>query len=152
MPVLSDNTSVIVKNASIAVKFPGGIAAFASFAGNSFCTDGKLARVGFESLQEAIEFICKLADHGLNSYSAATKSADDMVVARKDHGFAFPCDWAEFGYLDVNGDPTVRVPACRSVGCKSLELSAPQQFSTDMKRNQVTAVATAISMPVFAGH
>lgn len=112
-------------------------------AGSSFCTDGKLARAGFRFLQGATEFVCLLADRGLSPYNAATGSAHDMIVASEARGFAIRCDWAEFGFLDWKGDPTVRVPACRAVDSDSLELAVPTEWRpSDARRSQGDSYVT----------
>ena len=144
MAVLATEISVIIKSASIALKYPGGTAAFASrFGDGSYCNDGQLTRVGFSKLQEAVEFVCNLADRGLSPYNAMTRCAEDMIVASEERGFAIRCDWAVFGPLDWNGDPAIRVPACRATNDESLSVTAPEGWQPGALRAVAAAIAPA---------
>ena len=150
MPVLANNVSVIVKAAAVDAKYPGGREAFRIQCGESYCDDGELARVGFPSLQQATEFVCALADRGLSPYNSRTGFAEDMIVASEDRGLAIRCDWAEFGLFDLNGNPAVRVPACRALGTDSVELAIPSEWCQDESaRSRNSALATLAKAGAF---
>jgi hypothetical protein len=57
MAVLNEGYSVVVRNATIAAKYPGDMAAYQRECPNAtFCADDHVSRVGFMVLQDAQAF------------------------------------------------------------------------------------------------
>jgi hypothetical protein len=104
MAVSAVANSVVVRNATIDARFPGGTPAFArSCPNNTFCTDGTISRVGFMAHDDARTFINHLVANGLASSLAEATSEIALVV--QGHGFVYSCDWLQLGLFD--GRPSV---------------------------------------------
>jgi hypothetical protein len=104
MAVSAIAISVIVRNATIQERFPGGMPAFARFCPNrTFCTDGTISRVGFMVESDARTFIDRLRAAGLEISPITV--ASEIALVEQGHGFLFPCDWLQSGLFD--GHPSV---------------------------------------------
>src|SRR4051812_16040621 len=96
MAVLIEGASVLVRNATLAVKYPGGLEGYRDDCPNaSFCADGHLSRVGFMSREDADAFVAGLAAKGLTPYRGG--AAEDVAIVTQDAGLAWPCAWVERG-------------------------------------------------------
>lgn len=127
MAVLVEALSVIVRADAVDAKFPGGRQAFSGFMLNqTFCGDGHLFRVGFTKPADVDEYIQKLEEQGL-VYSDNEQAAD-MVIADQQEGAQLPCDWAEFGHISIDGDPTHLIMACRRKGKTDNQLAVPDDW------------------------
>jgi hypothetical protein len=112
MAVLVEGISVVVRVAAIWEKLPGGWPAFRDSVPNStLCCDNELARVGFMSPVDVKAFVMRLESRGL-VYLQDGK-AQDLVVADQRRGLAAPCAWANFGRVNLGGNPDRRVAACQ---------------------------------------
>ena len=67
-------------------------------------------------------YVARLALNGLTHTRG--DAAVDLVVVDQIRGFMTACDWAEFGETEWNGDPNVRVSACRAKPSKMTRLVA----------------------------
>lgn len=115
MAVLVEGISVIVQVRSIHERLPGGWDAFRDAVPNAtLCSDNEVARVGFMSPADTKAYVGQLEEAGLVYF--ANGHAKDIVVADQQRGFGSRCDWAEFGRIDLDGDPRRQVAACRLVG------------------------------------
>lgn len=96
MAVLIEGFSVVVRNATLDARYPGGVAGFRGDSPNAtFCTDGTLSRVGFMARPDADAFVAGLAAVGLTPYRK--EAAEDVVVVSQDEGPLQRCRWLEFG-------------------------------------------------------
>ena len=130
MAVLVEAISVIVRADSIAEKFPGGWERFrGECPNNTLCADGELVRVGFMAPHDVKPFIDHLSTHGLTYLADGV--AQDIVVADQQRGLAVPCDWAEFGRVDLHGKSGKQVTACRLTGSTVTELVTPDGWLYD---------------------
>jgi hypothetical protein len=112
MAVLVEAISVILRRDRVATSYPGGWDAFeAKFSYETACADDHLARIGFMSPKDVETFVELLAPFGL-SYVVNGKAAD-VVVVDQIRGPLVPCDWIEFGHVELSGN---RIAACRLVG------------------------------------
>lgn len=112
MAVLVEGISVVVRVAAILEKLPGGWPAFRDSVPNStLCCDNELARVGFMSPTDVKMFVAVLEDFGLVYLQEG--SAQDLVIVDQRRGFAASCTWADFGRVNLGGNPDQRVAACR---------------------------------------
>lgn len=53
------------------------------------------------------------------------------MVADQQRGLAAPCDWAEFGRVDWDGDPHKQVAACRAKDSMSNQVVTPPGWEYD---------------------
>lgn len=96
MAVLIEGFSVVIRNATVAEKYPGGVDAFRADSPNAtFCTDEHLSRVGFMVPHDADVFVAQLAALGFTPYRK--DAAEDVAVVSQVEGPLKPCRWLEFG-------------------------------------------------------
>lgn len=118
MAVSATMFSVIVRNSTLAEKFPGGVDGFRLRCPNAtYCNDGTLSRIGFMSEFDANQFASMLAADGLTLTHKGM--AMDVVVTRQDPTVVhlnLPCIWLEVGHIEG-------LPAVRLVGEKTELLS-----------------------------
>ncbi len=97
MSVLIEAISLVVTNAALERRYPGGVAGFRRDCPNhTFCTDGHLTRVGFMSLGDTRFFLGLACAAGLAP--AEDGAASDIVVVDQNTGPMHPCLWLEFGH------------------------------------------------------
>jgi hypothetical protein len=110
--VLIEATSVVVREADIVGRVPGGWETYEAIAPNqTLCADSELARIGLMSPQDVEAFIKKLETFGL-TFLLEGKSVDIAVVDQI-RGPTTECDWLKFGKCEIA--PGQRVAACRLV-------------------------------------
>lgn len=96
--------SVVIRNSTIEVRYPGGMAAFARSCPNrTYCTDGSISRVGFMVQSDAETFINRLRAADLTL--SPEEFPSQIAVTVQGHGFLTPCDWLQLGLFD--GHPSV---------------------------------------------
>lgn len=99
MAVYSSAFSVIIRNSTIEAHFPGGMHAFElSCPNETFCTDGKITRVGFMVEEDARTFIAQLVAAGIES--SEKEAAAEIAVFVEGKGLLYPCDWLQVGLFD----------------------------------------------------
>ncbi|MEE4254532.1 MAG: hypothetical protein V2I50_10885, partial [Desulfuromusa sp.] len=124
MAILIEGLSVVIKAQAVIAKFPGGWPAFeASSPNETLCADNELVRVGFMTPDDVKLFVDTLSDHGIQ-YLSQGKS-DDLVIVDQQKGFCAPCDWAEFGQVDLAGHPEKKISACRLIGSNQPQIVLP---------------------------
>ena len=97
MAVLIDAYSVVVRNSSLAALYPGGIEAYERDRPNAtFCTDGRVSRIGFMVLSDAKRFVAELAAKGLTP--ARGGSAEDVAIVSQPDGLLQPCEWLQIDH------------------------------------------------------
>lgn len=96
MAVLIEGFSVVVRNATLAAKYPGGVEGYRRDCPNgSFCADERLSRIGFMVRSDADLFVAQLAAKGLTPYRK--DAAEDVALVSPIDGPLRPCDWIEVG-------------------------------------------------------
>ena len=97
MSVLIEAISIVVPNDVLEAQYPHGVAGFARDCPNaSFCSDGRLSRVGFMSARDTGFFLQLLQACGLDYRPEAAGA--DVVVVDQNTGPSQPCVWLEFGH------------------------------------------------------
>ena len=124
MAVLIEGISVVLRVETVRSRYPGGWERFrADCPNNTFCSDGKLIRVGFMTPGDTQQFVESLGRFGIEFLRNGR--AVDIAVADQQRGFTAPCDWAEFGRLGLSAHGSKSVAACRAKGGTFGELSIP---------------------------
>ena len=97
MSVLVEALSVIVRVDTVSRRYPDGLHGYARDCPNgSFCTDGRLARVGFLSPHD-VDFHLGLLE-ALGFVHLRGGTAIDAVVVEQQEGPLSPCLWLAFGH------------------------------------------------------
>jgi hypothetical protein len=135
MAVLVEAMSVIVRVRAMHGQYGGGWASFARDVSNrTLCSDNELARIGFMNSDDA-----KVFTDGLERIGIAflrNGQAQDIVIADQVHGFTVPCDWADFGRIEIGPGQTVSAARLKGTAIRQLffpdgweyERSLSQQF------------------------
>ncbi len=76
---------------------------------------------------DAKMFVENLSEFGIQYLHDG--KAVDLVVADQQHGLAVPCDWAEFGRIDLDGNLEDNVGACRLVGSGGKQIVMPEGWT-----------------------
>lgn len=85
--------SVLVRNATITSRFPGGVTAYERACPNeSWCTDGRINRVGFMAFADVEAFVRFLEGSGV--------PFAEIAVTRQERGLIVPCDWLDTGVFE----------------------------------------------------
>lgn len=127
MAVLIEAISVVVRVASIHDEFAGGWSAFEELIPNAtLCCDNEIARVGFMMPEDAESFIHKLESKGLRFI--VDGESVDIVVMEQNRGPMSKCTWAEFGHIDLDGNPDHRIAACRLIDSGESQLFTPERW------------------------
>ena len=105
MAVVAEAISVIVRVDVIDDAIPGGMAGYRAMVPNSsFCTDGRLVRVGFAAPTDVGAFYEHLRQFGLRLDD--DERFLDIAIVDQYEGPTFPCPWLRFerhaeGYSSV---------------------------------------------------
>jgi hypothetical protein len=135
MPILVEANSIIVRVDAIHARFKGGFAAFADDVPNStLCSDDEIARVGFMNPNDGSNYIDRLVGFGLVFKNG--EQCADIGVAIQGDGLALPCDWLDYGTIEIAPGQTVcaawlKDSASRQVFCPerwSYERSLSRQY------------------------
>lgn len=123
MAVLVEAVSVVVRADALMEKIPGDWDALQAIVHDPpLCTDHEIARAGFMAPQEAALFVHQLQHAGLEFLRAG--HAVDIAVVDQLCGPTTPCDWLEFGQVNLGGNGP-RVAACRLAGGRAMEVVTP---------------------------
>lgn len=96
MAVLLEALSVIVRNATLESRYPGGVSGYAADCPNrTFCSDGVLTRVGFMTPDDVGAFLERLETRGLVFLHDGV--AADIAVVDQHEGPTTVCDWLAVG-------------------------------------------------------
>jgi hypothetical protein len=86
--------SVVIRNSTLESRYPGGVEAYREACPNgTFCTDGRITRIGFMAPEDAHAFISGLTPTGLVPMRDGV--AADIALADGAGGFVYPCDWLD---------------------------------------------------------
>lgn len=92
MPVLVEAVNVIVRNETIAEKYPGGLGGYWMESPNiSICSDDFVTRVGFPNPELMHTFLIRLIDLGF--VLAGDPDHTEIAVVDQLQGLMFPCGW-----------------------------------------------------------
>ena len=131
MAVLIEAFSVVVRNATLAAKYPGGVEGYRRDCPNgSFCADEHLSRIGFMAPGDADLFVAQLAAKGLTPYRQG--AAEDVALARPPGGLLRPCAWLVVGRW---GQTMIAWLA----GAKRGDLHAPANWNAERPMQQMSA-------------
>jgi hypothetical protein len=131
MAVLCEAISVVIR-ADRALEAFGDFDAFKAIVPNAtLAADGDLIRVGFMVPDDVKAFVDKLARHGLR-YMQDGK-AHDLVVVDQMRGPVVPCDWLDFGSVEISG---CKVAAGRLRGSTSNQVVMPDGWRIDGSLSQ----------------
>jgi hypothetical protein len=126
MAVLVEAISVIVRAGAIRDQYPGGWPAFERNVPNeTLCCDSELARVGFMNPNDCESFVGGLGRVGIVYLNDG--NSHDIVVADQMQGFTTPCDWAEFGRIEMR--PGQPVSAAQLKGTISKRIVCPDGWT-----------------------
>ena len=123
MAVLIEAISVVIRTEALLKKYPGGWNAFLTIVPNkTICSDNELTRVGFMTPQDVGAFINKLQQAGLEFLRS--ENAVDLAVVDQLRGPTTPCDWLEFGHINMSSNGN-KVATCRLAGSQSIQIATP---------------------------
>ena len=92
MAIIIQGCTVVVKNAAIAERFPGGLDAFIGES-QKCCSDESLTAVVFATKDEGTRFTERLAGYGFSNPLRGASSDVAIVVDREGGEFLGSCDW-----------------------------------------------------------
>jgi len=123
MAVLAEAISVVIRVDALFRAFGDWNASERAVPNNSHCADGEIARVGFMTPVDVTAYVGSLATRGLVYLDNGT--AIDLVVVDQQRGPMAPCEWVEFGQINLDGDLAKRVSACRLRGSSVKQIVTP---------------------------
>ncbi len=127
MAVLVEALSVIVPVDAVTSAFPGGLEAYDRECPNgTFCTDGRLTRIGFMAPPDVARFVANLESLGL--VFIANGRANQILVVDQITGPTVPCDWF------VGGRHPLGYSAGWLKGTEPGPLATPKGWSPDQSR------------------
>ena len=133
MAVLAEAVSVVFRSDRLEAIWPGGVAAFIAQRPNeSACEDGLVVRVGFMGPRGTAAFIAHCESFGL-VHHGPDEHACDFVIVDQSLGLCRPCDWLEFGRVELEGN---EVPVVRMVGDDRHLLMCPPGWRFDGSLSQ----------------
>lgn len=94
MAVVIEAYSVVVRNATVETKYPGGVPQYQQDCPNAtFCSDNNLCRIAFMAHKDAEHFVAQLAAKGLTPSRKGT--AEDVALVSQYEGTSGSCEWLE---------------------------------------------------------
>ena len=125
MAVLIEGISVIIRVDSLLAAFDNGWNSFRNEVPNrTMCADDELVRVGFMIPDDAERYVKDLEARSLRYLVDGI--SQDIVVVDQLSGPVVRCDWIEFGHVNIGGNPTKRVAACRLHGSSQYQIVTPE--------------------------
>jgi hypothetical protein len=122
MAVLIEGISVVVRRVAISEAFQGGWDEFVANVPNAtLCADTHLARIGFMTPRDVEFFVRLLQKNGLRFVEDGRPR--DIIVVDQTTGPTTPCEWIEYGHIDLA--PGQQVAATRMVGDSTKQLICP---------------------------
>ena len=122
MGVLIEGENVVIRNATVEQRHPGGMQEYERRCPNgTFCTDGQICRVGFMATADAISYIDGLESLGFTR--PTSEGSPEVALITQGSGFVMPCDWLELNQVDLGGEAPTAVAWVR--GTELSQLVAP---------------------------
>lgn len=116
MAVLVECLTLIVPVSVLEARFPGGLAGYAQAVPNgTFCHDGVLTRVAFQTPDQVDAWLELLLRHGWTVLEHDRWV--DAAVVDQAHGLTSSCDWLAFGQCFEQGIAFVAAPHEDPVRC-----------------------------------
>jgi hypothetical protein len=119
MGVLIEAENVLIRNATVEQRLPGGMQEYERRCPNdTFCMDGQICRVGFMVIADAVSYI-----HHLESLGFARPTSEgspEVALINEVTGFVLPCDWLELNWIDLGGDAPTAVAWLRGTALSQL--------------------------------
>jgi hypothetical protein len=135
--VLVEANSVIIRTQAIRERYTGGWNEFAEAVPNgTLCTDDDVARVGFMNPDDCESYVASLERRGLTFLRDG--QSQDIAVAIQTDGIIVPCDWLEFGRIDVA--PGQTVATVRLKGTASRQVHCPENWRYEKSLSRQFAV------------
>jgi tetratricopeptide (TPR) repeat protein len=108
MGVLIESENVLIRNATVEQRLPGGMQEYERRCPNgTYCTDGQICRVGFMVAADAASYIDYLDSLG---FARPTRDGSpEVAIVNHVTGFVQPCDWLELNRIDLGGDSPTAV-------------------------------------------
>jgi hypothetical protein len=108
MGVLIEGVNVVIRNAVVEERLPGGMQEYERRCPNAtFCTDGDVCRVGFMTIADASAYIENLVSLGFARPSA--EGSPEVALITQAVGFHFPCEWLELDWVDLDDGQSAEV-------------------------------------------
>lgn len=127
--MLIEGENVLIRNATVDQRFPGGLQEYARCCPNStFCTDGLICRVGFMVPADAAGYIDHLVSCGFAR--PTPDSSPEIALINHVTGFVLPCDWLELSRIDLGGSAPTAV--ARLKGTVLSQFVAPPHWKPGM--------------------
>jgi hypothetical protein len=131
MGVLIEGVNVVIRNATVDARYPGGMREYArDCPSDTFCTDGEICRVGFMATADAVSYVDTLEFHAFRR--PTVEGSPEVALVSQTAGFDFPCDWLELACVEV-GDGLSAEVAWIS-GTTLSELAAPPHWKPGSMR------------------
>jgi tetratricopeptide (TPR) repeat protein len=131
MAVIIEGFSVVVRNSTLADKYPGGVEGYHRDCPNgTFCADESVSRVGFMARSDADRFVAELAEKGLTPFRK--NAAEDAALVSPVGGLLRPCSWLELGRWG-------QVVIAWLAGTKAGDVHAPAGWSPQQGMQQMSA-------------
>jgi len=134
MAVLIEAISVVIRVEAIHSRYPGGWQAFSeAVPNNTLCSDNELARVGFMTPDDVRAFTEGLESVGIIHLTDG--HCQDAVVIDQMRGFLNPCDWVEYGHVElVQGQ---KIAAAQMKGSETHQVFCPDgwKYESSLTRN-----------------
>jgi len=93
-----DGVCVVIRNAAVEARFPGGIVAYERACPNAtYCSDGQICRVAFMVEADAKAFAERLTSYGFGSRRSG--EASEMALIAQHFNRLQPCDWLDVDVL-----------------------------------------------------
>lgn len=125
MAVLIEGISVVVNDKDLSGADFKDWNEFLSIVPNdTVVSDSELIRVGFMNYSDAEAFIDVLEDRKV--FHLEGERSKDIVIVDQQNGFLSPCDWAQFGKVEVEKGKVIA--ACRHVDSKLTKLFTPDNW------------------------
>ena len=140
MSVLVEAHSIIVRCDAIHERYAGGWESFiAEVPNRTLCFDGEIARVGFMSPADAKAYANYLEYRGLSGDEKG-RTADIAAVFQLS-GLKVPCDWLEFGRIDLSTHcPSASVAYCKLQGSACRQLTTPPRWKYEGSLSQTYGI------------
>ena len=145
MPVLVEAHSIIVRCQAIHERHSGGWEQFkAEVPNRTLCSDGEIARVAFMSPADAKGYVDHLGSCGLRF--CENGMAVDMAAVFQQSGLKMPCDWLEFGRMELKIPcRSASVAYCRLLGGSCLQLATPARWKYEGSLSQTFGIFPSVA-------
>ena len=131
MAVLCEAISVVARSDRV-------LEAFCSFdefkdivPNKTLCADNEVVRVGFIVPNDVKKFVATLETKGLRFLEEG--SSVDMVVVDQMRGPTMPCDWIEFGHVELSGN---RIAVAQLAGSQLKQVITPLGWKFESSLSQ----------------